>query len=128
MYARLGDAAGLRIDPALARRIAVAARGDVRLARAEIEKLALYCDADPTRPQTAREEDWLAIGALREEDGFAPLVEAVLAGDLKALPAELARIRSLGLSPVGIALALERRADAARRAAREAGAGRSRPR
>ena len=106
----LGDAAGLRIDPALARRIAVAARGDVRLARAEIEKLALYCDADPTRPQTAREEDWLAIGALREEDGFAPLVEAVLAGDLKALPGELARIRSLGLSPVGIALALERRA------------------
>ncbi len=39
-----------------------------------------------------------------------PLVNAVLAGDAKALPSELRRMRELSLNPVGLLLAFERRA------------------
>lgn len=106
----MADAEGLRLGGDLAERIARAAGLDVRLARSEVEKLALYCDADPQAPKPAGPDEHAAIGAATEEDGFAPIVNAVLGGELGRLDAELRRMRELGLNPVGLALALERRA------------------
>jgi len=106
----MADAAGLRLDGDLAERIARAAGLDVRLAQSEVDKLALYVGADPTAPRNATPEDHAAIGAATEEDGFAPLVNAVLGGELGKLGGEIRRMRELGLNPVGVALALERRA------------------
>lgn len=106
----MADAAGLRLGGDLAERIARGAGLDVRLAQSEIDKLALYCDADPQSPKSATLEDHAAIGAATEEDGFAPLVNAVLGGELGRLGGEVRRMRELGLNPVGVALALERRA------------------
>ncbi len=106
----MADAAGLRLGGDLAERIARAAGLDVRLAQSEIDKLALYVGADPTAPRPATPEDHAAIGAATEEDGFAPLVNAVLGGETSKLGAEIRRMRELGLNPVGVALALERRA------------------
>ena len=106
----MADAAGLRLSGDLAERIARGAGLDVRLAQSEIDKLALYCDADPTSPRPATAEDHAAIGARCEEDGFAPLVNAVLGGELGRVSGEVRRMRELGLNPVGLALALERRA------------------
>lgn len=106
----MADAAGLRLGGDLAERIARAAGLDVRLAQSEIDKLALYVGADPTAPRPATPEDHAAIGAATEEDGFTPLVNAVLGGELGKLPGEIRRMRELGLNPVGVALALERRA------------------
>jgi DNA polymerase-3 subunit delta len=106
----MADAAGLRLGGDLAERIARAAGLDVRLAQAEVAKLALYCDADPQSPRAATAEDHAAIGAACEDDGFAPLVNAVLGGELGRINAEVRRMRELGLNPVGVALALERRA------------------
>ena len=106
----MADAAGLRLGGDLAERIARAAGLDVRLAQSEIDKLALYCDADPQAPRPATPEDHAAIGAATEEDGFAPLVNAVLGGELGKIAGEIRRMRELGLNPVGVALALERRA------------------
>ncbi len=106
----MADAAGLRLGGDLAERIARAAGLDVRLAQSEIDKLALYCDADPQSPKPATPEDHAAIGAATEEDGFAPLVNAVLGGETAKLGSEIRRMRELGLNPVGVALALERRA------------------
>jgi DNA polymerase-3 subunit delta len=106
----MADAAGLRLGGDLAERIARAAGLDVRLAQSEVTKLALYCDADPQAPKSATPEDHAAIGAATEEDGFAPLVNAVLGGELGRLGGEIRRMRELGLNPVGLALALERRA------------------
>jgi DNA polymerase-3 subunit delta len=106
----MADAAGLRLGGDLAERIARAAGLDVRLAQSEIDKLALYCDADPQSPKPATPEDHAAIGAATEEDGFAPLVNAVLGGELGKIGTEVKRMRELGLNPVGVALALERRA------------------
>ncbi|RNJ61458.1 MAG: DNA polymerase III subunit delta [Porphyrobacter sp. IPPAS B-1204] len=106
----MADAAGLRLGGDLAERIARAAGLDVRLAQSEVDKLALYCDADPQAPRPATPEDYAAIGASTEEDGFAPLVNAVLGGELGRIAGEIRRMRELGLNPVGVALALERRA------------------
>jgi DNA polymerase-3 subunit delta len=106
----MADAAGLRLGGDLAERIARAAGLDVRLAQSEIDKLALYVGADPQAPRPATPDDHAAIGAATEEDGFAPLVNAVLGGETAKIAGEVRRMRELGLNPVGVALALERRA------------------
>lgn len=106
----MADAAGLRLNGDIAERIARGAGLDVRLAQSEVTKLALYLDAAPESPRNAGAQDLAAIGAATEEDGFMPLVNAVLSGDLARLPSELRRMHELSLNPVGLLLALERRA------------------
>lgn len=104
------DAAGVRLDNALAERIAKACALDTRMARSEIDKLALYLDASPQAPKSADAQALDAIAAKNEDDSFAGLVNTVLGGDLGRLSGELARFRELGLNPVGLLLAFERRA------------------
>ena len=106
----MADAAGLRLDGALAERVAKACALDTRMARSEIEKLALYLDASQQAPKTADVQALDAIGAKNEDDGFQPVVDCVLGGDVGRLSGELARVRELSLSPVGLLLAFERRA------------------
>lgn len=106
----MADAAGLRLGGDLAERIARAAGLDVRLAQSEVDKLALYCDADQQSPKTASIEEYEEIGAATEEDGFQPLVNAVLGGETAKLGGEIRRMKELGLNPVGLLLAFERRA------------------
>lgn len=107
---RMGDAAGLRLGGDLAERIARAAGLDVRLAQSEVTKLAIYLDASPQAPRTASAEALDAVGARTEEDGFMPLVNAVLSGETGRLTGELKRMRDMSLNPVGLLLAFERRA------------------
>ena len=107
---RMADAAGLRLGGDLAERMARGAGLDVRLAQSEVTKLALYLDASPQAPRLADEEALDAIGAKTEEDGFMPLVNAVLSGEVNRLPGELRRMREVSLSPVAVLLAMERRA------------------
>lgn len=106
----MADSAGLRLGGDLAERIARAAGLDVRLAQSEVDKLALYLDADAQSPKTASNDDYAEIGAATEEDGFGPVVNAVLGGELGKLGGELKRMKELGLNPVGLLLAMERRA------------------
>ncbi len=106
----MADAAGMRLNGNLAERIAHAAGLDVRLAQSEIDKLALYLDASPQSPKQASADDFELIGASTEEDGFMPLVNAALGGEVRKLPGELRRLREVSLNPVAVALALERRA------------------
>lgn len=106
----MASAAGVRIDGALAERIARASGLDTRLAQSEVTKLALYLDASPQAPRSADQAALDAIGAATEDDGFAALVNAVLSGETNRLPSELRRMRELGLNPVGLLLACERRA------------------
>lgn len=106
----LADAAGVRLGGDLAERIARAAALDTRIAQSEVAKLALYLDATPQTPRSADLAAWEAIGARTEEDGLGPIVRAVLGGETARLPHELRRMRELGLNPVGVLLAVERRA------------------
>lgn len=105
-----GEERGLRMSGQIAERIARATGMDLRLARSEVEKLALYLDASPEAPVTPDVEALDAIAARTEDDGFMPLVNAVLSGRTEMLSAELARMRELSLNPVGLLLAFERRA------------------
>ena len=107
---RMAGAAGLRMGGDLAERMARAANLDVRIAQSEVTKLALYLDASPQATRQVDEEALDAIGARTEEDGFMPLVNAVLSGETGRLPGELRRMREVSLNPVGVLLALERRA------------------
>ena len=102
--------AGLHLTDELAERIARGAALDTRMARSEIDKLALYLDASPESPRRADAASLDAIGAVSEDDSFLPLLNTVLAGDTARLAAELARMQELELNPVGVLLAFERRA------------------
>jgi DNA polymerase-3 subunit delta len=106
----MAGAAGLKLGDDLAERIARACSLDTRLAQSEINKLALYLDATPASPKNADREALDAIGAATEEDGFAPVVNAALGGQTDRIVSEIRRMRELGLSPVGLLLAIERRA------------------
>lgn len=105
-----GEERGLRMSGPIAERIARATGFDIRLARSEVEKLALYLDASPEAPVTPDPQALDAIGARTEDDGFMPLVNAVLGGQTDRLASELARMRELSINPVGLLLAFERRA------------------
>jgi DNA polymerase III subunit delta len=105
----MADGAGVRLGGDLADRIARAASLDTRIAQSEVTKLALYLDAGPEAPRTADGAAWEAIGARTEDDGFMTLVNAVLSGESAKLAGELRRMRELGLNPVGLLLAFERR-------------------
>ncbi|AZI36167.1 DNA polymerase III subunit delta [Caenibius tardaugens NBRC 16725] len=107
---QMADAAGVRLGGDLAERIARSSGLDVRLAQSEVTKLATFLDASAQAPRTADAEALDAIGAKTEEDGFMPLVNAVLSGEVSRLAGELKRMRDLSLNPVGLLLAFERRA------------------
>ena len=106
----MADAAGLRMGGDLAERIARGCGLDTRLAQSEVTKLALYLDATPEAPRSADAAALDAVGARTEEDGFGSLVNAVLGGEAAKVPGELKRMHDLGLNPVGLLLAFERRA------------------
>ena len=106
----MGDAAGVRLDGGTAERIARGANLDVRLAQSEVTKLSTYLDASPQSPKSAGPDDLDAVGAISEDDGFMPLVNAVLAGQGAKVGTEITRMRQLGMNPVGTLLAVERRA------------------
>ncbi len=105
----MADAAGVRLSADLAERIGRGVSLDLRLAQSEVTKLALYLDADPQSPRSADAAALEAVGARTEEDGLSPIVNAVLGGEVNKLPRELKRMRELGLNPVGVLLAIERR-------------------
>jgi DNA polymerase-3 subunit delta len=106
----MADPVGLLLTDELAERIARSAALDTRMARGEIEKLALYLDASPESPRRVDTAALDAIAAVSEDDSFMPLVNTVLAGDIARLSSELARMQELELNPVGLLLAFERRA------------------
>ena len=120
----MADIAGLRLGGDLAERIARGTGLDVRLAQSEVTKLALYLDASPQAPRSADEDALDAIGAKTEEDGFMPLVNAVLSGETNRLSGELRRMREVSLNPVAVLLAMERRAAQLAQLAAKLGSGR----
>lgn len=106
----MASAAGLRMANDLAERIAAASGLDTRLAQSEVTKLALYLDASAERPRDADMAAFAAIGAATEDDGMTSIVNCVLGGDVARLGGELRRMGHVGLNPVGLLLAVERRA------------------
>lgn len=93
---------GLRLSSDLARRIVTLANGDRALMNGEIEKLILYLDAAPEQPREATEEALDALSADNPDGDAAPLVNAVLGGDLKSMHHELAGLSQIGASMASV--------------------------
>lgn len=103
-------AAGLKLDRALAARIARYTGQDRRLAAAEVEKLALFYDSSPERPVAVNPEDFAALSAETGEENVGVLVHSVMGGDLRKAGVELLRAREMGVDAIRIVRAMQRRA------------------
>lgn len=88
----MAAAEGLRVDPDIAQRLAVASGGDRALLAREIEKFALYLDAAPDRPTTLDAAAFERLSADADGGDVGALVNATFNGDLTALDAALAKI------------------------------------
>lgn len=93
---------GLRLSSDLARRIVALANGDRALMAGEVEKLILYLDAAPEHPREATAEALDALSADNPDTEVAPLVNAVLGGDLKAMHRELASLAETGTAMASV--------------------------
>lgn len=105
----LAQAAGLRIDRALAQRLAETTGFDRALAAGEIEKIALYCDAAPNRPATVEPDMLVKLGAETLEENISGLLGAVMAGAIGDASEAITDARDLGVNEVRIVKALQRR-------------------
>lgn len=93
---------GLRLSPDLARRIAELAGNDRAIMAGELEKIALYLDAAPEHPVEATQDAIDALSAEAVEADSAPLVNAVLSGELDRLHHELAMLAASGTALASI--------------------------
>lgn len=107
--AQLARELGLRADPPVLQRLVAASGGEFAIAKQELEKLALYLDADPERPADLTGEALDELAADLGEAEAGRLVEALLAGDPAALGVELVRLREAGTSPIPWLRQLQRR-------------------
>lgn len=100
---------GLRLQGAAARELAAAAAGDRAVMAREIEKLALYLDAAPDRPQDADLTALEAIAADLGETQMGSLTNAILAGETAKAVAELSAYQNEGGNMIGLIRAVQRR-------------------
>jgi DNA polymerase-3 subunit delta len=108
LVADLARAEGLRPQPGIAARIAESCSNDRRMMVQELAKLALYLDASPNAPKDLDRQALDAIGADMGGD-FLALADLALAGDSRALGAELARLDGSGRDAIPVIRSLQRR-------------------
>ena len=105
----IAHAHGLRTTAAIARRIAEGCSGDRAVMTREIEKLALYLDADVDRPADLDDDALAAVGADLGEADTSHAVAALIGGDAARLGVEVARLEADGGSPIPWLRAIARR-------------------
>ena len=105
----LGRDVGLRISPDLARRVAAAVVGNQAIAAQELQKLALYLDADPASPRDLDPDSLDMLGADSGEADLMRIGDLALAGRMDDLLDELARLPHGGSEAIPVLRALQRR-------------------
>lgn len=105
----IAHAHGLRTNNAVVRRIAEGSGGDRAVITREIEKLALYLDADADRPSDLDMDALAAVGADLGEADTGHAVLALIEGDPARLGAEIARLEADGGSAIPWLRAIARR-------------------
>jgi DNA polymerase-3 subunit delta len=105
----MGREQGLILRPDVARRLADSCAGNRSILAQEIEKLALFADAAPDRPQPAGHEAIDAVGAASEEGDLSRLVDSVGSGKADVLESELTRLASEGIEGIALVRAMLRR-------------------
>jgi DNA polymerase III subunit delta len=105
----LANAAGLRLDRALATRMARYTGNDRKLAAIEVEKLALYHDAATDRPMTVDPHAFAALSAETGEENVQVLINQLLGGQVRQFGVELLMARQMGIDSIRIVRAIQRR-------------------
>jgi DNA polymerase-3 subunit delta len=100
---------GLSVRTDVARRLADACAGNRFILALELQKLALYLDAAPERPQPLDHEALDAVGAAAGEGDLSRLVDSVGNGNAAMLQAELLRLSGEGVEGVSLIRAVLRR-------------------
>lgn len=109
LVVEMARAEGLIVRPDVARRLAEACAGNRALLALELQKLALYLDADPGRPQPLEHESLDAVGAAAEEGDLTRLVDSVGNGNPAILENELLRLAGEGVDGIRLIRAVLRR-------------------
>jgi DNA polymerase-3 subunit delta len=109
LVAEMARAEGLNVRSDVARRLADACAGNRAILSLELQKLALYLDAAPERPQPLDHEALDAVGAAAEEGDLSRLVDSVGNGNAALLQAELVRLSSEGVEGIPLVRAVLRR-------------------
>lgn len=106
---QMASSAGLRLDRALAQRIASRTNCDRKLAASEIEKLALYYDPQPSAAIEVERDIFEALSASNDEENINSLVNHILGGNIKSLGLELLAARQTGMLGIALIRAMQRR-------------------
>jgi len=101
---------GLAMPREIAENIARYTRLDRRLAAMEVEKIALYLDAQPGTRKSVDHVVMSQLAAETDEDALAPALNAIMSGQMAQLPGQLTRLSDGTLQPVLLLRALEARA------------------
>jgi DNA polymerase-3 subunit delta len=109
LVSEMARAEGLSVRPDVARRLAEACAGNRAILALELQKLALYLDSAPERPQPLDHEAIDAVGAAAEEGDLSRLVDSVGSGNAAMLQAELLRLSSEGIVGIPLIRAVLRR-------------------
>lgn len=96
----LGRARGLSVSTDAAHRLADSASGNRAIVEQELEKIALFLDAEPGRSASVDLDTLTVIGAALDEGDAEQLLHRVFAGDPRGAQAELARLRSEGVEGI----------------------------
>lgn len=105
-YAR---ARGLVLDAEDARRLVEACGANRAILEQELDKLALYLDAEPGRSVMVERDAMAAIQAAADEGDAGQLIDHVFSGDPRGAAAELGRLRSEGTEGIVLLRAALRR-------------------
>jgi DNA polymerase-3 subunit delta len=100
---------GLNVRSDVARRLADACAGNRAILALELQKLALYLDAAPERPQPLDHDALDSVGAAAEEGDLSRLVDSVGNGNAAQLQAELLRLSGEGIEGIPLIRAVLRR-------------------
>lgn len=109
MAIEAGRAEGLRIEPDLAARIAVACNANLAILAHELAKFALYLDAAPDRPKELTHEVVDRLGADSGEGDMMRLGDLALAGRARDLLDELDRVALGNNEAIPVVRSLQRR-------------------
>ncbi len=112
MVALVGEIAaefGLRLSNPAARAVADASGGERGILRRELEKLALYLDADPSGTQPVAIEDVAALSADIGDADLGALVDAVAGSAAPAADRQLTRLAAQGIPGITLLRAVTRR-------------------
>ncbi len=105
----LARARGLVLDADDARRLVDACASNRAILEQELDKLALYLDAEPGRSVPVERDAMAAIQAAADEGDAGQLIDHVFSGDPRAAAAELGRLRSEGTEGIVLLRAALRR-------------------